>query len=89
MFFSKSKINIVAIGIAVGTACAIAVILYTFWAYFFGYGIEAEVVFNGFFPGYSLSLPGAIIGAIWAFSLGYLFSALAAWIYGQLTKNNS
>lgn len=80
------KANIVAIGIAVGTSAAIAVIIYTIFAYFFGYGIEAEIVLDGFFPGYALSMAGAVIGAVWAFSLGYLFSALIAWFYNKLNK---
>jgi hypothetical protein len=78
------KANIVAIGIAVGASSAIAVVAYTIFAYFFGYGIEAEIVLEGFFPGYSLSLSGAVIGMIWAFSLGYLFSALIAWLFNRL-----
>jgi hypothetical protein len=80
------KANIVAIGIAVGAVSALIVVAYTFWAYFFGYGIEAEILFNGLFPGFSLTPAGAVIGGIWAFSLGYLFSALAAWIYNQLNR---
>jgi hypothetical protein len=81
------KANIVAIGIAVGASSAIAVVVYTFFAYFFGYGIEAEMILGDFFPGYSLSVSGAVIGMIWAFSLGYLFSALVAWLFNRLNRN--
>ncbi len=80
------KANIVAIGISVGLISAVVVILYTFLAYFFGYGVESEMIFDGFFPGYSLSLPGAIIGAIWAFSLGYLLAATTAWLYNAFDR---
>jgi hypothetical protein len=83
------KANTVAIGIAVGASSAIAVVVYTLFAYFFGYGIEGEIILDGFFPGYSLSLPGAVIGMIWAFSIGYLFSALIAWFYNQLNGKSS
>jgi hypothetical protein len=78
------KVNIVAIGVAMGTSSAIAVVVYTFFAYFFGYGIQAEILLDDFFPGYSLTMSGAVIGMIWAFSLGYLFSALVAWFYNRL-----
>ena len=80
----REKANIVAIAIAVGAASAIAVAVYTFFAYFFGFGIEAQVILIDFFPGYSLSLAGAVIGMVWAFSLGYLFSALIVWFYNRL-----
>jgi len=85
----SQKANIVALGISVGAVSAFGVIVYTFFAYFFGYGIEAEGFFNGFFPGYSLSMAGAVIGAIWAFFLGYLFAALIAWAYNQLNRKNA
>lgn len=35
-----------------------------------------------FFPGYSVTVPGAFIGAFWAAVVGYGVGAVFAWIYG-------
>lgn len=36
-----------------------------------------------FFPGYSVSAPGAWIGAFWAFVYAGIFASLSYWLYGQ------
>jgi len=83
------KLNITALGIAWGATTATALIIYSAIAYFTGVGIELELAFESLYPGYSLTLPGTIVGAIWQFSAGFAAAALLGWLYNALLDRKS
>ena len=41
---------------------------------------------GGFYPGIGPTLPGAVIGALWGFAVGFCFFALLGWIYNRLLR---
>ncbi len=43
----------------------------------------AEMI-GSFYLGFGPTLGGALIGAVWGFAIGFVFFALAAWIYNKL-----
>jgi hypothetical protein len=78
------KLNITAFGLAGAIVCALIMVVYSVLASTTGFGIEMETVFESIEPGYTLTLPGVIVGTIWAFVYGYLIAALFSWIYNKL-----
>jgi hypothetical protein len=73
-------------GITLGVMLGFGLAVYTALAAYTGYGIEAETIFESFMPGYSLTLAGGIVGVVWAFSAGYLFGSIGAWVYDKLVE---
>ena len=71
-------------GIAFGVVYAVTFFLYGVIAALFGWGAEFANFIGTFYPGFGPSLAGALIGAIWGFGVGFVFFALAAWIYNRL-----
>jgi hypothetical protein len=85
-----------AFGIAIGTALAVAVLLATAAAVVLdpAGGFNMELLAE-YFAGYSLSWTGAVIGAAWAFFVGFVagwFTAfvrnlvVAAWVFLVRTR---
>jgi len=77
-----------AAGLSLGIFGGLLIIIYSSLCSFSGYGIEIETFLEALLPGYSLSLPGTIVGVVWMFSLGYMSGAVLAWIYNKLAKNS-
>jgi hypothetical protein len=78
------KLNVTAFGLAAGCLAALGMMLYTVLAYSTGYGIELETIFESLNPGYTLSIAGAIVGALWEFAIAFLCASLFALIYNAL-----
>ena len=49
-----------------------------------GWGAEFADFMGGIYLGFGPTLPGAVIGAVWGFVIGFLFFAAAAWLYNRL-----
>lgn len=80
-----SKCQPIALGVAIGVL----------WALYVG-GLGITAMFNwgtalvtplaSLYIGYSASIAGAVIGAIWAFFDGFVAGAVIAWIYNRVAK---
>ncbi len=79
------KLNITAFGISCGAISALSIIIYSVLASVTGFGIEIESIVESLHPGYTLSIAGTIIGAIWEFVYGYLWGVILAWFYNVLS----
>lgn len=77
-----------AAGLSLGIFGGLLIIVYSLLCSITGYGIEIETFLEAMFPGYSLTLSGAIVGVVWMFSIGYMSGAVLAWIYNKLAKNS-
>ncbi|MBI1250529.1 MAG: hypothetical protein GC189_03555 [Alphaproteobacteria bacterium] len=77
-----------ALGLAVGAILALQVFLSTAWLVARGTAdesVHAELL-NQYLPGYTVSMPGALIGAVWLFVYGFAFSCLFAVVYNYVAK---
>ncbi len=83
---APGRIDPTSAGLAVAIIGVIAFAAYSALALYTGYGIEVESIFESLLPGYTLSLPGTIVGVIWVFSSGFLMGSVTAWTYNKLIK---
>jgi hypothetical protein len=74
-----------ALGIAIGVLSAIYVFFAGLFA-MFGWGTALVETLASFYIGYSASIGGAIIGAIWALVDGFVAGVIIAWIYNLVAK---
>ncbi len=78
------KIDAVKFGVAFGIVYGVVFFLYGAVAALFGWGVEYARALGDIYVGFGPTLPGALIGAVWGFAVGFVFFALAAWIYNIL-----
>ena len=77
-----------ALGIALGAVVACGLILTTGWLVLRGTADESvhARLLEHYLPGYSVSLPGSLIGAVQLFILVYLSCLLWSWIYNKIVS---
>ena len=80
-----NKIQPLALGIAIGVLWTIYVFVVGITA-MFGWGTALVEALASLYIGYSASIFGAIIGAIWAFVDGLIAGVVIAWIYNLIAK---
>ena len=75
-------------GLAVGTLLAVQLILGTGWILAHGSreGVAGASLLAQFLPGYSVSVPGSLIGAIGLFVFGYLAARVVAAVYNRVAR---
>ncbi len=78
------KIDAVRFGLAGGLVAALAIFVFTLIAAVSGYGLEALNVCKSLFAGYDISVFGSLIGAIYAFMIGFAKLFLLGFIYNLL-----
>jgi hypothetical protein len=80
-----NKLQPLALGIAFGVIWAIGVFLAGIFA-MFHWGNAFVDVLASFYLGYSASIIGAIIGALWAAVDGFCAGYAIAWVYNSVAK---
>lgn len=70
-----------AFAIASGNVATVAVFLSTLVLLFGGYSTEDVPFLKAVLFGYSISVPGAFIGGMWAYAYGFLLGAGLAFAY--------
>jgi hypothetical protein len=75
------RIQAVPFGLAFGIVYAVVFFLYGILAAVFGWGAAFAEMIGSFYPGFGATPGGALIGAVWGFSGGFVFFALGAWLY--------
>jgi hypothetical protein len=79
------KLRSRAMGFAIGTSWGLAVLFLTILASALQKGHTLSVL-AAYYYGYSISISGAFVGLIWGFVSGFVFWALAAWLYNAFAK---
>lgn len=77
-----------ALGLSLGIVTGLAVLLATWWLVIIGSAGATVAKFHKFFPGYTVSWGGGIIGGIWGFVYGFIAGFLLAWIYNAVNKKS-
>ncbi len=72
-----------ALGIAIGVLGALYVFFLGLVA-MAGWGNSLVTALSSLYIGYSASIAGAIIGAIWAFIDGFITGVLISWVYNKI-----
>jgi len=76
------------LGLALGTIIAGGLFITTSWLVFRGTAEESvnAVLLSQYLPGYTVSMPGALIGAIELFCVVYMLCQLFSWIYNSVAR---
>lgn len=83
------KLHPTAFGIACGTTCAIAIILLAVVAMVNGtYGTSLVSLISTIYVGFRPSIPGALLGGLWAFVDGTIGGWLLARIYNRVLTSS-
>jgi hypothetical protein len=80
------KISARIVGLTFGLLCALVILVATLWLVVRGgpsVGAHLSLL-REFFYGYSVTVPGSIVGAIWGFVTGYLSGWFIARVYNAI-----
>ena len=80
------RLDVKAFALTCGIMWGLAVMLATLWLIVSGSGGTFMRYLDNFYIGYSFSVVGAFIGAIWGFVDGLIGGAIFAWLYNTLAK---
>ena len=80
-----------SLGLALGSVVAVGLIVTTNWLVFRGTAHESihAILLVNYLPGYSISLPGSIVGALELFICMFLVSWLFSWIYNLMASSRN
>lgn len=80
------KLNPKNFGLAGGILFALCKVIMTSLALFAGYGTEVMNLIVSLYPGYTISVAGIFLGAIYGFIDGFVAFYVFAWLYNKLEK---
>jgi len=81
-----AKLDVKAMGLALGIIWAVAIIIMGIITMFFDYGKGFVQAMGSLYVGYKATVPGVVIGAIWGFIDAGIFGVILAWLYNKLAK---
>ena len=81
------KCQPLALGTALGVVWMFCAALLAITA-MFGWGDALVTAMASLYIGYSASIVGAVIGAIWAFFDGFIGGVLIAWVYNWAARKS-
>jgi len=82
------KLNPKAFALASGITWGLTVFLATLWVVVKGSGEHLQLL-SRFYPGYSVSCKGSLIGLIYGLIDGGIFGLVFAWIYNKFNEENN
>ncbi|MFH1456371.1 MAG: bacteriophage holin [archaeon] len=82
----KSLFQPVKIGLAIGILWSVTVFITTIYSMWTNYAPDFLNIFSQMYPGHSVSLLGASIGAVYGFVDLFIMGFIFAWLYNKLTK---
>lgn len=80
------KLHALRLGIAVGIVWAIGVLCLGGAAIVFDWGTPVVQLLESVYLGFSPTLPGLLIGVLWAFVDGFIGGFLIGWVYNWLER---
>lgn len=78
------RINAAKLGLSAGILWGICLFLMTFISMYSGYGMFWLSQWMDLYPGYTLSVTGAFLGAVYGFVDGFICLFLLGWLYNLL-----
>lgn len=83
------KLQAWPLGLAAGIVCGASVFLATLWIMIRGGSGEHLALLARFYPGYSVSIGGSILGLTYGFIDGLIGGLVLAWLYNTFAKTES
>lgn len=85
---SVLRLHGVSLGAAIGTMAALSLFFSTTWLVVRGSAAESAhaALFSNYIPGYSVSIPGALLGAVELFVMVFLGCLLLASVYNKIVE---
>lgn len=80
------KLDVKAFALAGGIVSSISSLVVALFAVFTGQGLQFLEIIAPFHPGYTPTVLGAVISAIWMLIYGLIVGALLAYIYNYFAK---
>jgi hypothetical protein len=74
-----------ALGLTLGIIWGLVLFVATLWAVIEGRGRTLDLL-SGYYPGFTVSYGGAVIGMIWGFVSGFIGGVLIAWLYNLFSN---
>ena len=81
------KLDVKAFTLASGIVSGIVSLVWVLFVVLTGRGLQFMEIIAAFHPGYTPTVLGAVISAIWMLIYGLIVGALFAYIYNYLQKN--
>jgi len=78
------KLNVAAFAIAFGLWWGVGLFIATWWLIATGGAPSEPTIIEGFYPGYSFTLTGSLIGLVWGLACGTICGGILAVLYNYL-----
>lgn len=78
-----ASLSPVSLGIGIGLACAIYMLIFAWAGWLGGYGKPMMDMWSAAYPGFAATFAGGIVGAVWGFAKGFIFGALVGFFYNK------
>lgn len=69
------------LGLAIGITNGLAMLLFAWGGWLWGYGTTMITEFGPLYPGYAATFLGGVFGALWGLLTGFVFGIVMGWIY--------
>ncbi len=79
-----NKLDIKALGLAIGIYWGLCCVLLGLSSTFLGFGTPLVELFASEYIGYKPTILGSLIGGLWGFVDGFIGGAVVAWLYNKL-----
>ncbi len=83
------KLSKRALGLSLGLVWGLTVLLATWWLLIRGSQGTTISKLGGFYPGYSFTWLGGIVGLFWGFIDGFICGVVIAWLYNLFYKGKT
>jgi hypothetical protein len=82
------RLNAVLTGVVLGLLCGIGLFLATIWLVIKGGPHPGAhlILLSQYFPGYTISVLGSLVGFIYAFLIGFLTGCLLGFVYNRIAR---
>jgi hypothetical protein len=82
------RLNAALTGVVFGFLCGAGVLLATIWLVIKGGPHPGAhlILLSQYFPGYTVSVVGSLIGFVYAFAIGFLTGAFLGFVYNRLAR---
>ena len=82
----KNGLNARAFGLSAGIIWGLCIFIMTFFAFFTGYGFDFMNAISKLYIGYTVSIFGAFVGAVYGFVDAFIAFYIFAWLYNFIRK---
>ena len=83
---AKLRMDVKALGLALGITWGVGVLILGLLDKFFGYGADMVYFLSGYYIGFEATFLGSLIGGVWGFVDAGVGGVIIAWLYNKFSK---